>query len=205
MTNKYNATRVYYHPQCGYFPGQQALDNYYDSSKIESSGIHKTDFMMFDSIFESEIHKLLSKWVKEVNKTIVQQKAQFVLLNQVQVNIGQPNFCTMGYKIDFLIGQLKPTGFKSESDLIKLKPSGMRYQDLGEIIATSKALLIEAKGLFTTESRYKHLLLEHSGFRHDKQVVIVQQESQHVSRGSKCYKTLTPGQLIDKLNQRFKG
>lgn len=204
MTNKYNAIRVYYHPHCGYFKGKQALDDYYDSNKVESSKILKSDFMMFDSIFESEVHKLLTKWVNGINKTIESERERFVLLNQVAVDIGQPNFCTMGYRIDFFIGQLKPLGFKKQPD-IKLKPSGMMYKDLGEIVATGKALLIEAKGLFTAESRYKHLLLEHSGFRHDKQIVIVQSESQYVSRGSKCYRTLTPNQLIDKLNQRFKG
>lgn len=202
--NKYNATRVYYHPCCGYFRGKQALDDYYDFSKVETSGINKSDFMMFDSIFESEVHKLLTEWVDGINKTIESQREQFVLLNQVAVNIGQPNFCTMGYRIDFFVGQLKPLGFKKQPD-IKLKPSGMMYKDLGEIISTGKALLIEAKGLFTAESRYKHLLLEHSGFMHGKQVVIVQLEAQHVSRGSKCYKTLTPRQLTDTLDKRFKG
>lgn len=204
MPNKYNAIRVYYHPRCGYFKGKQALDDYYHSSKVETSGINKSDFMILDSTFESEVHKLLTKWVDGINKTIELRSEKFVLLNQVAVNIGQPNFCTMDYRIDFFIGQLKPLGFKKQPD-IKLKSSGMMYKDLGENFATGKALLIEAKGVFTAETRYKHLLLEHSGFMHGKQIVIVQQEAQYVSRGSKCYKTLTPKQLTDTLDKRFKG
>jgi hypothetical protein len=206
MTNKYNATRVYWHPRSGYFKGKQTLDNYFNDSKIEVSGINKSDFQVFDSVFESQIHKLLIKWMDVYNKNLTDLN-QLFLLSQIQIDLSQLNFCSMGYKIDFLIARRKRLGFeKRESKISKnqFKPFGMRYTDLCHFgIDTDNSLLIEAKGLFTAEARYKHLLLESNGWYHGRNIEIVQQEAQYVSRGTKCYKTLTPTQLENKLNLRF--
>jgi hypothetical protein len=206
MTNKYNATRVYWHPRCGYFKGKQALDAYFDLSKIETSGINKTDFQIFDSVFESEVHKLLIKWLIDFNKGLSDLDS-LLLTSQVQVDLSQSNFCKMGYKIDFLIAHNRRLGFAPSSKKTykaRCKPFGMRYEDLPLIgIDTHNSLLIEAKGLFTSEAKHKHLLLESNGWQHGKDIVIVQQEAQYVARGKKCYCTLTSAQLLDKLNQRF--
>jgi hypothetical protein len=205
MSNRYNATRVYYHPDCGYFKGRQAFDDYYSQSKIETS-VHITDFKIFDSVFESEVHKFLSKWCETYNKNLADSN-QLLLLNQIQVDLSQPAFCQMGYKIDFLVARRKRLGFSKEKtkDLqIQCKSFGMRYADLACCdVDTHNSLLIEAKGLFTAEARYKHLLLEANGWQHGKHIEIVQQIPQYVARGKKCYRTLTLTQLENKLDLRF--
>jgi hypothetical protein len=205
MTNKFNAKRVYYHPRCGYFKGRQALDDYWELSKIQFTDIHKTDFQVFDSVFESEVHKLLTKWLEAYNKDLSTSRLLY-LLTQVQVDLSGANFCSMSYKIDFFVTSLKPKGFSNKTDNpdTRFKTSGFRYSDLQKNVDTSKSLLIEAKGLFTAEARYKHLLLEAKGFKHGENIEIVQQSPQFVNRGSKCYKTISPTTLIEVLDGRFK-
>ena len=195
MTNKYNAQRAYWHPRCGYFKGKQALEDYFTLSKVEDSGIIKDNFQVFDSGFEADIHKLLNEFVNKNSK--------LVLFTQVQVDLSQPGFCNLGYRIDFCVGFKKQTGFATKNSPILAKTDNISYNELHKYIELKNSLLVEAKGVFTPESRFKHLLLESHGIRHGKGIEIVQATPQHVSRGRKCYETISPATLREILNQRF--
>lgn len=194
MTNKFKAQKVYWHEKVGYFTSKQLLEEKYHNSKLANSSIGIDDFTIFDSKFEADIHKLLKAFVK--------QRSNLRLFSQIQVDLSQKCFCTLGYKIDFLIAQnaVLPKGCKIEPFK---KDRGLRFDDIVLNPHVAANLLVEAKGFFTKETRHKHLLLEWRGIQHGKDIEIVQQQAQYVSRGSKCYQTLTPIQLLDKLNQRF--
>lgn len=184
MANKFGAQRCWWHPKVGYVFNKDEL--------YVQSGIQKDEFQVFDSRFEAKVHEALNSFVS--------QRFDLLLFSQIAVDLSK-KFCNLSYRIDFLIVQrFNPKGKKHCLN----KDRGLNYKDIIQRPDIgSNILFVEAKGFFMAEARYKHLLLEWAGITHGENCEIVQQTAQHVSRGTKCYKTLTLDDLLKKLNQRY--
>lgn len=168
---------------------------------MENSGITKADFQVFDSGFEADIHKVLNEFVCDFNEK--RGCESLALYSQVKIDLSQPAFCKLGYRIDFLIA------ISNFSSVPKINVDWNKWAEWFEpdlSLRDEQGLFpyfIEAKGIFTSESRVKHLLLENAGFEHGKDIDIVQRSANKVARAKNAYWTISMASLRYKLEQKF--
>ena len=109
MTNKYNATSLYYHLGACYFQDKIWVDGKKEVIYVNKNGrqlpeMDKSSNHYFDSILEFQVWKVLSAWVEQ--QQITHRGFNFVLKRQVSVPLFEQNQSfksVLTHKVDFCI------------------------------------------------------------------------------------------------------